>query len=798
MYLPSSLLVRRRSSFPISSTTTATTHTLFLLFDTRCQVTFITLQLRQSFAIRHRHVAPSCGFTSSSFAPATSFYEAPLGIPAQSLRPASSSSDILRRCLHRNGPPLPTPIIPSGTMPIMHLETSSTSSLPGLSQARQRHPDPLRSHTPDPDFVPYFTHNRSTSQLLDEAGTTPATTEASAFDPTAPGHSARRPDSQHYHAVTHDRRAYPRPLNLQLGAQEGLSDGAVAGADDQYGGAPVIPPRSPVREKPSTTAVSRFSFYSDITLPLERTESTAPIIEVPPSEEKEKQSAPRTSKALVCLAFLSILSFSNGLSTTFLATALPTVSQEFEIKAVASFWLVASFLLSRTLALPLCSRMAEAIGPNPIILLGCFLYGLGSVISGASMPISGASSTISAVLFGRCVEGFGSGAISAATPMALRNSNGVSQRGDSVKAVAICYWLAAALGPLLGAGMATTVGWQSFFFLSASLGFAGVVAMPFVLEPPEEDESGSLAGVDFLGWFVLSASLLSVGIALLWAGSVHAWSSPQVLAPLILGLFGAVGWLAHAIRHEGAVLAVPALENTTTLKQCFAAFTLGITYMAMIHFLPLYLLAVKGTSPVAAASTLLSWTMSTFFVSFAMAAFPTIVHHTWTTPLAWMALFISTGLLIALDLHTATSLCVPFGLLAGCAIGALQITLLIAASESDSRRDQAEQTATSTHVELFTFSQSLGHTISIIVGACIFLNVLGNALATTSSSESTIDAIHLLGTARPTDLTFLHACTAALDGVWILCCNLAALAFIISTSSAVSASWRRKQQPISV
>lgn len=550
----------------------------------------------------------------------------------------------------------------------------------------------------------------------------------------------------------------------------------------------MIPPRSPLREK--APAVSRFSFYSDITLPLERSESTVDTTGESQHQEKGRQTALGSPKAWVCLAILGILSFSNGLSTTFLASALPTASRDSKVEATASFWLVISFLLSRTLAQPIFSHMAQAKGPNPIILLGCFLYGLGSIISGASSP-----TTDAAILLGRCIEGFGSGAITIATPMVLRESGHVLIDDKSAKAVAICYWLGAALGPILGAGMATTVGWQDFFFVTAAIGFAGFAALPFVVVPPDEDESkaASLSSVDCVGWLIISGSLLSVSIALVWAGTAHAWSSPQVLAPLILGLLGAAGWLAYLSRRKGALLPIPTLNNINSLKQCFDALILGIIYMAIIHFLPLYLLAVKGSNPLAAASTLLSWTMSTFFVSFAVAAFPQLVRSIWTAPLAWTALFISTGLLISLNVHTATAVCVPFGLLAGCAIGTLQIALLDAESEPSASQDEGRQH--SPHARgMITFSQSLGNTIGIVLSACIFLNVLRSALG----SHKAIDAVHLLETVRQPGHFFLKACTAALDGVWIFCCNLAALAFMLSIASAVSAYWRRKPHAISV
>lgn len=42
----------------------------------------------------------------------------------------------------------------------------------------------------------------------------------------------------------------------------------------------------------------------------------------------------------------------------------------------------------------------------------------------------------------------------------------------------------------------------------------------------------------FRGNFIIIASTTSVVIALTWGGVIHAWSSPRVIVPLVLGLVG--------------------------------------------------------------------------------------------------------------------------------------------------------------------------------------------------------------------------------------------------------------------
>lgn len=55
------------------------------------------------------------------------------------------------------------------------------------------------------------------------------------------------------------------------------------------------------------------------------------------------------------------------------------------------------------------------------------------------------------------------------------------------------------------------------------------------------------------GIFLVTASTCSVAIALTWGGAVFPWSSARVLAPLILGAIGFLGFLAY----EGLVAKMP-------------------------------------------------------------------------------------------------------------------------------------------------------------------------------------------------------------------------------------------------
>lgn len=72
----------------------------------------------------------------------------------------------------------------------------------------------------------------------------------------------------------------------------------------------------------------------------------------------------------------------------------------------------------------------------------------------------------------------------------------------------------------------------------------------------------------------MTASTCSVAIALTWGGAVFPWSSARVLAPLILGAIGFLGFLAY----EGLVAKMPLVRRFSKVE------LLSGSYISQIPF----------------------------------------------------------------------------------------------------------------------------------------------------------------------------------------------------------------------
>lgn len=91
--------------------------------------------------------------------------------------------------------------------------------------------------------------------------------------------------------------------------------------------------------------------------------------------------------------------------------------------------------------------------------------------------------------------------------------------------------------------------WRWSYYLNACVyGTTALLVLVFYHPPPtglrrQETSVGRLlAQVDYVGIFLLAGSLASLIIALTWGGETYAWGSRQVLAALVVGCVGMIGF----------------------------------------------------------------------------------------------------------------------------------------------------------------------------------------------------------------------------------------------------------------
>lgn len=425
-------------------------------------------------------------------------------------------------------------------------------------------------------------------------------------------------------------------------------------------------------------------------------------------------------------------------------------------------------------------RLGVALGCKSLLLLGTSFFIAGSIIAACSQ-------TFAVLIFGRCIEGIGAGAIGVLTQLALTqlgqpNGSHPADREQIFKrAASHLFWLGVAVGPIAGAACAQGIGWRNVFWIQVPFGVLGLCSLPFLLRL-DYIESGpvrnKLLRIDVLGWVLLSGSIASICIAISWGGVQYAWSSRHVLLPLVVGVLCIPLWCLYNRYRLEAIVSINLFRHANAAAACFGSFTQGLILASVIYLMPI-LFQVQGLGEVISGILLAPWTFS--IVAFGVLS-GMVCHllggYRWAIWAGWAFATLGTGLMMLFGKTSSAAVCASIGLLGGIALGTLLPVQSTPIEATAARNDLAHAGPTSVHLT------TLGQCFGVLTGSSIFLNRLQLEIVRNSYSADTVQqAMSLLVDPSPDqafDLALATIFAAALRPVWVTICILASLALFLS------------------
>ncbi|HEY3438750.1 MAG TPA: MFS transporter [Actinotalea sp.] len=282
-----------------------------------------------------------------------------------------------------------------------------------------------------------------------------------------------------------------------------------------------------------------------------------------------------------------------AIDSTILATAVPTIVRD--LGGFSSFpWLFSIYLLTQAVSVPIYSKLADTIGRKPVVLLGVGLFLLGSVLCGFawSMP---------ALIAFRAIQGLGAGAVQ---PMAITIAGDIYTVAERAKAqgyIASVWGISAVVGPTLGGLFSQYLSWKWIFFVNVPLGLA---AAWLLIRHFRETVERRRHRIDWAGGALLTVSTSLLILALLEGGNAWAWSSPQSVGAIVVGLLLLAAFLLVERRAEEPVLPLWVMSRRLLGVTALIAVGVGAILMGVTTYVPTYLEALVGSSPLVSGLTL--------------------------------------------------------------------------------------------------------------------------------------------------------------------------------------------------
>lgn len=275
-----------------------------------------------------------------------------------------------------------------------------------------------------------------------------------------------------------------------------------------------------------------------------------------------------------------------------LGLALPVIAADFDVTTTDLQWVLSGYMLALGSLMIPASRIADLVGRKRVLLTGIATFGTASLICGLSVDAS--------MLIGfRIIQGIGGALIIPVAFSLVTNATEPSVRPRVLGLMIGVANIGTAIGPILGGGLAGSVGWRWVFFVNVPICAIAFVWGLRTLGDTKDPEGHTLRQLDWVGaaLVVLGVATLSLGIDGVSAGGLLAVST---LGALTIGIVAMIVFVVQERRHPWPMVS-PALMKRRPFWALLGAGTFANMCMAVFIIIAIIQLQqVRGLSPTAA------------------------------------------------------------------------------------------------------------------------------------------------------------------------------------------------------
>ena len=272
----------------------------------------------------------------------------------------------------------------------------------------------------------------------------------------------------------------------------------------------------------------------------------------------------------------SLAGFLLAIDTTLINFALPPLQRDLGITIEQGSWVINSFSMAYLSLVILGGRICDIWGRRRVFIIGCLVFGLGSLICASG-------GTIQIVLLGRVVQATGSALM---MPGSIAIVTDAFQHKDLGLAIGIWGAIAALgliVGPLISGSLIAIFGWRSVFVLAAVLS-AVILIMTISIVQESKDENAN-RDIDWIGGVLAGTSVLLIVFAL-WNIDSNLWKSVGLFA---LSIIGITFFIITEKRRKNPLIDLVLFRNRVFLTGIIIRFTSGFGFVPVVLLSTIYM-----------------------------------------------------------------------------------------------------------------------------------------------------------------------------------------------------------------
>jgi EmrB/QacA subfamily drug resistance transporter len=259
--------------------------------------------------------------------------------------------------------------------------------------------------------------------------------------------------------------------------------------------------------------------------------------------EAPAAGAPSRSNPRIVALIVACSMFMDGVDSTVLAVALPTMAQTFGADPLHMSVALTSYLLSLAIFIPISGKMADRFGSRTVFRGAIGLFTVGSVLCSQA-------NSLAFLVGARILQGVGGAMMVPVGRLVLLRS---VSKADLVRAMSwlmIPASIGPIMGPPIGGFIVTYLSWKWIFYINVPIGLLGMAMSTRYIEEVRVANPGRF---DLVG-FVLTGTALSTLIFALEFGSRGVGSGRMTELLIGIGVVAAVLYLLHARKQEQPIL----------------------------------------------------------------------------------------------------------------------------------------------------------------------------------------------------------------------------------------------------
>jgi len=302
---------------------------------------------------------------------------------------------------------------------------------------------------------------------------------------------------------------------------------------------------------------------------------------------------------------LTLVTFLLLLDDTAVSVALPSIQRQLSLEFDQMEWVVNAYTLTIAAFTLLAGRLSDRNGARRIFLLGLAIFILGSLVSGLipNTPVLMAS---------RVVQGVGAALVAPAALALIAVAFPTNQRGMALGVWAGVSASALGIGPLLGAIITDTLGWQWIFLINVPLGALAWLVASVVL--PKFRAPTLTNRLDIVGVSLSTVGVVSLVLVLNMANAA-GWTSVPVIILFVVTMTSLGLFVAHEKRTPEPLVDLMLFKNRFFAGASLVTLLSTAVMCSLFFFLALYMQTVLGYSALASGASLLPLTVTIIAVA---------------------------------------------------------------------------------------------------------------------------------------------------------------------------------------